>query len=267
MRVLRLLVLPVVVVALLAFGASYDLPAPPEPRLSGPELGWIAAFRDWAAAPLAERCGRLLAKAPSDRLGRVRSDLLSACREELPRNRKLRSREARGRLVALLVDRRPLPTSGELVGSSRIEPTLGAALTALAGNRPVHVRCWSQADWHVVRAEESALTGARPAVTSFWLPSTRTLNLQGVDCGPLVLLARGEQPQARARRTDAALALWAAAGAAESVSRQPCVAPAGLATTLGVGARFAVGLAAWARAELGPLLPAPSRRCRTSRPS
>ena len=267
MRFARWLVLPVVVVGLIAFGATYDVPGPPEPRLSAGELAWLAAFRGWAAAPLAQRCGRTLAAAPTDRLGDLRHDLLGACREQDPRERRLRSREARGGLTSLLVDRRPLPVSGEPVGSSRIEPRLGAAVSSLAGGRPVEVRCWSQADWQVVRAEEAALTGTRVRVPSFWLPSVRSLNLQGVDCGPLVLFARGLQPRARARRADLALALWAVAAAAESASARPCVPPAVLATALGVNGRYAVGLATWARAELAPLLPPPSRRCRTSRPS
>jgi hypothetical protein len=267
MRFARGLVLPVVVVGLIAFGATYDVPRPPEPRLAAGELTWLASFRDWAAAPLAERCGRELATAPTDRLGDIRDDLLGACRELEPRERLTRSREARGELTSLLVDRRPLPVSGELVGSSRIEPTLGAALTALAGGRPVEVRCWSQADWRIVRAEEAALTGTQAGLPAFWLPSTRTLNLQGVDCGPLVLLARGLEPRARARRADLALALWVVTAAAEAASARPCVAPATLATALGASGRYAVGLATWARAELGPLLPPPSRRCRTSRPS
>ena len=267
MRLLRLLALPVLVVALLAFGATYDVPEPPPPRLSAAELGWIAGLRVWLASPLPGRCRAEPAAAPTGRLGDARDALVDACRETVTARMLARSREARAGLAALLLDRRPLPVSGELVGSSRIEPTLGAALGALAGGRPVTVRCWSQADWRVVRAEEAALTGAPGAVASFWLPSTRTLNLQGVDCGPLILLARGQQPRTPARRTDSALALWVAAEAAEAVSRQPCVAPEGLATTLGVGARYAVGLAAWARGELGPLLPPPSRRCRTSRPS
>jgi hypothetical protein len=261
------LVLPVVVVGLIAFGATYDVPGPPEPRLSAGELTWLASFRQWSASPPAERCRRSPAEAPTDRLADVRADLLAACREREPSERLARSREVRGELTSLLVDRRPLPVSGEPVGSSRIEPTLGAAVTKLAGGRPVEVRCWSQADWQVVRAEESALTGTRADVPSFWLPSTRTLNLQGVDCGPLVLLAGGLQPRSRARRADLALALWGAAAAAESASARPCVPPAVLATALGASGRYAVGLVAWARAELAPLLPLPSRRCRTSRPS
>ena len=267
MRFARALVLPVVVLGLIAFGATYDVPGPPEPRLSAGEVAWLSSFRDWAAAPLAERCGHPLDAAPTGRLGDVRDDLFGACREEEPSERLTRSRQARGELASLLVDRRPLPVSGELVGSSRVEPTLGAAVTQLAGRRPVEVRCWSQADWQVVRAEEAALTGTRAGVPAFWLPSERSLNLQGVDCGPLVLLARGLQPRARARRADLALALWAVAAAAESASARPCVAPATLATALGASGRYAVGLATWARAELGPLLPPPSRRCRTSRPS
>jgi hypothetical protein len=267
MRFARLLVLPVAVAGLIAFGATYDVPGPPEPRLSAGELAWLASFRDWAAEPLAERCGRMLAAAPSDRLDDARDDLLGACREREPRERLTQARQARGELTSLLVDRRPLPVSGELVGSSRIEPKLGAAMTELAGGRPVEVRCWSQADWQVVRAEEAALTGTRAGLPFFWLPSARSLNLQGVDCGPLALLARGLQPRTRARRADLALALWAAAAAAESASARPCVPPAVLATALGASGRYAVGLVAGARAELGPLLPPPSRRCTTSRPS
>ena len=63
MRFARLLVLPVAVAGLIVFGATYDVPGPPEPRLSAGELAWLASFRDWAAEPLAERCGRTLAAA------------------------------------------------------------------------------------------------------------------------------------------------------------------------------------------------------------
>jgi hypothetical protein len=186
----------------------------------------------------------------------------------VPARALARFRAARRRLAAELRDRRPLPVSGGLVGTSRIEPRLGSALTSLAAaRRPVEVRCWSQADWRAVRAEEGALTGVSPGRPFRWLPVERSLQLQGVHCGPLVRLAAGDRPRSRGRRADLALSLWVAAAAAESFSARPCVRPAEVATALGTGGRYAVSLVAAARADLGPVLPAPSRRCRTSRPS
>lgn len=266
MRFLRLLLLPAVVAGLLLFGATYDVPGPPPPRLSAAELAWIDGVRGWLDAPPPGRCAVRLATAPSGRLDDVRGDLLDACGEQEPERALERSREARGRLAAELVDRRPLPVSAELVGTSRIEPRLSAAVTRLAGGRPVEVRCWSQSDWRVVLAEEAALTGVRRPRESFWLPGERSLHVQGVHCGPLVRLALGVQPRSRARRADLAVALWAGAAAAESAARR-CVPPAVFATAVGAAGRYAVGLVRWARRELGPLVPSPSRRCTTSRPS
>jgi hypothetical protein len=266
-RILRLLALPAVVAGLVAFGWTYDVPQAPPGSLSTTELGWIGGLRDWLATPLPARCGTAIAEAPTGRLGRIRDLLRDACEEAAPARRLERTREARRRLAAELRDRRTLPVSGELVGASRIEPRLGEAMTQLAAGRRVEVRCWSQADWHAVLAEEAALTGAPPARVFLWLPAERSLQLQGVHCGPLVRLALGERPRARGRRADLAVALWVAATAAESFSRRPCVPPAVLATALGSPGRFAVELVSAARAELGPLLTAPSRRCRTSRPS
>ena len=266
MRLIRLLALPAVVAGLLVFGATYDVPEPPPPRLSGVELAWIGALRGWLRTPLPERCRAEPVAAPTGRLDDVRDDFVAACRETEPARMLARSRDARARLAAQLLDRRSLAVSGGLVGTSRVEPRLSAVMTRLAGGRPVEVRCWSQADWRSVRAEEEALTGARPSAW-YWLPRERLLQLQGVDCGPLVLLARGGPPSARGRRTDLALSLWTAAAAAEAFSRQACVTPAVLATSLGAPRGEAVDLVRWARAELAPLLPGPSRRCRTSRPS
>ena len=267
MRIVRLLVLPVLVAALVAFGWAYDLPQPPPGPLSAAELRWISGVRGWLAAPLPARCGQALATAPTGRLARVRGDLRGACDETVPARAVERSRQARRRLASELRDRKPLPVNGELVGTSRIEPRLGATMTRLAGGRRVEVRCWSQADWRAVAAEEAALTGARLGRQFFWLPAERSLQLQGVHCGPLVRLAGGERPRARGRRADLSVALWVAAGAAESFSRRPCVPPAVLATSLGSPGSYAVDLVGAARAELAPLLPPASRRCRTSRPS
>ncbi len=260
--------LPGLVAALVAFGWAYDLPQPPPGPLSETELGWIAGVRVWLATPLPARCREPLPEAPSGRLDRVAEDFRSACDETVPARALERSREARRRLAAELRDRRPLPVSGRLVGTSRIEPRLGAAMTALAaGGRRVEVRCWSQADWRAVVAEEAALTGAPSGRSFVWLPSERSLQLQGVDCGPLVRLAAGDRPRSGGRRVDLALALWVATAAAESFSARPCVPPAVLATALGANGRYAVDLVAAARSDLAPVLPPPSRRCRTSRPS
>ena len=267
MRVVRALLLPAFVAGLVVFGATYDVPAPPPPPLSAAELGWLEAVREWLREPLPGRCSAVLAEAPSDRLGDVRSDFLDACEEADPVRALVLSREARARLASELRSRRPLAASGGLVARSRVEPRLGRALTVLAGGRPVRVRCWTQADWRAVRAEEVALAGGREEVASFWLPRERSLHLQGVDCGPLVRLALGVQPSSSGRRSDLAMSLWTAAAAAEHVSVRPCVPPARLALLLGASREYAFELVRFARRELAPLLPPASRRCRTSRPS
>src|SRR5215203_1842194 len=184
MRVVKALVLPLVVVALIAFGATYDLPQPPPGPLDAAELRWIAHARDWLAVAVPARCDEELAAAPTDRLEDVRDDLRAACETTDPARARAGFRAARSRLAATLRDRRPLPLSGALVGTSRIEPRLGAAITRLAGGRVVEVRCWSQADWRDVLAEEAALTGLRATRAAVWLPRERSLQLQGTDCGP-----------------------------------------------------------------------------------
>src|SRR6187200_85910 len=267
MRVVKALVLPLVVVALIAFGATYDLPQPPPGPLDAAELRWIGRARDWLAVAVPARCDDELVAAPSDRLGAVRDDLRASCEKTDPAQARAGFRAARSRLAGTLRDRRPLPVTAALVGTSRVEPRLGAAVTRLAGGRAVEVRCWSQADWRAVLAEEAALTGSRATRAAVWLPRERSLQLQGTDCGPLVLLARSGLPSARGRRTDLAVALWTVAAAAESVSRRPCVPPAVLATALGARGGDTVELVRQARVELAPLLPPASRRCRTSRPS
>jgi hypothetical protein len=267
MRVVRALLLPAVVAALVVFGWTYEVPGPPPPPLGEEEVAWVAIVRDWLREPLPERCSTPLGASPTERLERIRDGLVDACDEEDPARALRRSREARARLVAELRDRRELDELTGLVASSRVEPRLGEAMTALAAGAAVQVRCWSQADWRAVRAEEEALTGSRAERDSFWLPRERSFHLQNVHCGPLVRLVHGEQPRARGRRVDLALALWATAAAAESFSRRPCVPPARLAMLLGAPRGYAFGLVRFARRELAPLLPVASRRCRTSRPS
>ena len=143
-----------------------------------------------------------------------------------------------------------------------MEPRPSRALTTIAADDGrVEVRCWAQTDWRGVLAEEPALTGASARRDWIWLPEERSLQLQGVHCGPLVRLAAGEQPRLRGRRVDAALALWTAAGAAESVSARPCLPPARLALVLGAGRGYILDLVRFAWRELAPLLPPPSRRC------
>jgi hypothetical protein len=268
MRVVRALVLPAAVAALLLFGWTYDVPGPPPPPLSGAELVWVAAVRDWLRTPAVKRCATRLPPAPTGRLEPIGGSFADACEEQDPARAAVTLREARARLVGQLRDRRELLVESGLSGRSRIEPRLGQALTAIAaGGGPVEVRCWAQTDWRGVLAEESALTGAAPSREWIWLSAERSLQLQGVHCGPLVRLAAGEQPRARGRRVDLALALWTAAVAAENVSLRPCLPPARLALVLGASRQYAFGLVRLARRELRPVLPAPSRRCRTSRPS
>jgi hypothetical protein len=267
MRVVRALVLPAFVAVLVLFGLTYPVPGPPPPPLSAAELGWVASVRDWLREPLPARCNSALAEAPTSRLEPAADAFSEACAETDPVRRLARSRAARARLVAELRDRRELPVAAGLVGVSRIEPRLGEALTSISADGPVEVRCWAQADWRVVQAEESALTGVGSRGEAFWLPGERSLHLQGLHCGPLVRLAAGEQPRPRAARADLALALWTAAAAAERVSLRPCVPPARLAMLLGAPRGYAVGLVRFAYRELGPVLPPVSRRCRTSRPS
>ena len=268
MRVVRALVLPLLVAGLLIFGWAYDVPGPPPGPLDEAELGWISAARSWLREPLAERCRTALAEAPTGRLDRVAGAFEDACDEPDPVRALARSREARALLAAELRDRQPLPVSDGLVGTSRIEPRLGRAMRVLARGRPVQVRCWSQSDWRAVRAEEAALTGIASLRREwFWLRQPRSLHLQGVHCGPLVLLAKGVQPRARGARADLAIALWTAAAAAESVSSRPCVPPARLALLLGAPRGYAFGLVRFARSELGPILPPPGRRCLTARES
>jgi hypothetical protein len=267
MRVARALLLPGIVAGLIAFGWTYEVPGPPPPPLSDAELGWVGQVRDWLREPLPVRCAGALADAPTDRLDEIRRAFRDACDEADPAEALVRSREARARLAAELRSRRDLEAESGLVARSRVEPRLGKALTVLGGGRPVEVRCWAQADWRAVRAEEAALTGGRFETDSFWLPHERSLHLQGVHCGPLVRLSLGQQPRARGRRVDLSLALWTVARAAERFSTRPCVPPARLAMLLDSPRGYAVGIVRFARSELGPLLPAASRRCRTSRPS
>jgi hypothetical protein len=265
MRVIRWLVLPLLVAGLLVFGWTYDVPEPPPGPLAETELGWIAAARAWLREPLPARCSVALADAPTKRLDRVAGAFEDACEEPDPALALARSREARALLAGELRDRRPLPVSDGLVGTSRIEPRLGRALRVLARGRRVQVRCWSQSDWQRVRAEEAALAGVATLRREwFWLPSRRSLHLQGIHCGPLVLLAKGVQPQARGARADLAIALWTASAAAESVSARPCVPPARLAMLLGASRGYAFGLVRFARRELEPVLPPAGRRCLTA---
>ena len=126
----------------------------------------------------------------------------------------------------------------------------------------MEVRCWAQSDWRWVLAEEAALTGASRRREAIWLPGERSLQLQGVHCGPLVQLALGRQPRRRPQRVDLALALWTVAGAA-----RPCVLPGRLATVLGAPRRYVVGLERFATGELAPLLPPVADRCAVSRPT
>jgi hypothetical protein len=268
MRVVRALVLPVLIAILLIFGWTYDVPGPPPGPLTEVELVWVSAARAWLREPLAARCRTALAEAPTGRLDRIADAFTAAC-DEPDRTRALaRSREARALLAAELRDRQRLPVSDGLVGTSRIEPRLGRVLRVLARGRPVQVRCWAQADWRAVRAEEAALTGIASLRREwFWLPRQRSLHLQGIHCGPLVRLAKGVQPQARGARADLAIALWTAAAAAESVSARPCVPPARLALLLGAPRGYAFGLVRFARRELGPVLPPAGRRCLTARAS
>jgi hypothetical protein len=268
MRVVRTLVLPAVVVALVLYGWTYDVPGPPPPPLSDAELGWVAEVRGWLSEPQAERCAAGLAPAPTERLEDVGDAFADACEEQDPARATQRLREARARLTAQLRARRELLVEGGLSGRSRVEPRLSEALTALAGeDGPVEVRCWAQSDWRGVVAEEAALTGAASSREWIWLPGARSLQLQGVHCGPLVRLAAGEQPRPRGRRVDLALALWTVAVAAENVSVRPCLPPGRLALVLGAPRGYAFGLVRFAWRELGPVLSSPSRRCRTSRPS
>jgi hypothetical protein len=269
MRVVRALVLPAAVAALALFGWTYDVPGPPPPPLSGAELAWVAAARDWLRTPVAQRCATPPPPpAPTGRLELIGGSFADACEEQDPARAAVRLREARARLAGELRDRQELLVEGGLSGRSRVEPRLGEALEALAADGgPVEVRCWAQADWRGVLAEESALTGAAPRREWIWLPAERSLQLQGVHCGPLVRLAAGEEPRARGRRVDLALALWSAAVAAENVSLRPCVPAARLALVLGGARGYVFGLVRFARRELRPVLPRPSRRCRTSRPS
>jgi hypothetical protein len=267
MRVARALVLPAIIAGLIAFGVTYDVPGPPPPPLSAAELGWVGQAREWLREPLPGRCSDSLGAAPTDRLDDIRAAFLAACDETDPARALARSREARARLASELRTRRELAAQTGLVARSRVEPRLGEAMTVLAGGRPVEVRCWAQADWRAVRAEETALAGGPLEIDSFWLPQARSLHLQGVHCGPLVRLALGQQPRARGRRVDLSLALWTVAAAAERLSARPCVPPARLAMLLGATRGYAVGLVRFARRELDPVLPPASRRCRTSRPS
>jgi hypothetical protein len=265
MRFVRVAALPVFVGALLLFGWTYDVPGPPEPPLSDAEIGWVAAASGWLREPATERCAEPVAEPPSERLGGLAGDLRAACGAD---DRREAFDEAAAQLAGELRSRRELQEEGGLSARSRVEPVLGEAFTVLGGSRPVEVRCWTQADWRGVRAEESALAGAPPPATDWlFVPERRAIQLQGVHCGPLVRLALGEQPRGRGRRADLALALWTAAAAAESVSLRPCVPPARLALVLGAARPYAVALARFAWRELRPALPAPSRRCTTSRPS
>lgn len=267
MRVVRALALPAIVAGLLVFGLTYPVPRPPPPPLSAAELGWVATVRDWLRAPPEVRCARSLPAPPSSRLAAAGDGFADACVETDPVARIERSRQARAELVSVLADRRDLPVAAGLVGSSRIEPRLGEALTSISGMGPVQVRCWAQADWRVVQAEESALTGMRSRGDAFWLRGERALQLQSLTCGPLVRLAHGAQPRARGARADLAVSLWTVAAAAEQVSRRPCVPPARVAMLLGAPRGYAVGLVRFANRELRPVLPSASRRCTTSRPS
>jgi hypothetical protein len=262
MRIVRLLALPAAVAALLAFGWTYDVPGPPPPPLSGAEVGWVAAVREWLKMPPAERCATALEEAPSDRLGSVEDAFADACAEEGSARAAERMRAARARLVGELRDRRELVVEGGLSGRSRIEPRLGEVLTALGEGGPVEVRCWAQSDWRGVLAEEAALTGVTRPREAIWLPAERSLQLQGLHCGPLVQLGLGRQPRRRAQRVDLALALWTVAGAAE-----PCLLPSRLAMALGAPRGYVVGLERFASRDLGPLLPPVGERCARSQPT
>jgi hypothetical protein len=254
MRIVRALALPAAAAALVVFGWTYDVPGPPPPPLSPAEVGWVAVVRDWLRSPPRERCREPLAVAPSERLGRVADGFADACREEEPGRAAELVADARERLVAELRDRRDLVVEGGLSGRSRIEPRLGEALTTLGDGGPVEVRCWTQADWRGVLTEEAALTGAPARREAIWLPGERSLQLQGVHCGPLVQLALGRQPRRRAPRVDLALALWTIARSAK-----PCVLPSRLAAALGAPRGYVLGLVRFAYRELGPILPSLSR--------
>jgi hypothetical protein len=268
MRVVRALVLPAFVAALVLYGWTYDVPGPPPLPLSGAELRWVADVRGWLGEAEEVRCATSLAPAPTERLEAIGDDLARSCEDEDPARAAQRLREARSELSGELRTRRDLLVEGGLSGRSRVEPRLSGALTAIAWeDAPVEVRCWAQADWHGVLAEESALTGAAASREWIWLPGERSLHLQGVHCGPLVRLARGEQPRPRGRRVDLALALWTVAAAAENVSSRPCLPPGRLALVLGTPRGYAFALVRFAWRELAPVLPPPSLRCRTSRPS
>ena len=95
-------------------------------------------------------------------------------------------------LDTLMRARGPLPRLGGSATRSRVEPTLTRVAEHVADGRSVEVRCWSAEDWHLVLAEEEALTNGQltvDTVGAFALRATGAVHLQQSDCAILGRLA------------------------------------------------------------------------------
>ena len=274
-------------VAALAAGAWWwlgDRSEPDRPPLSAAELRWVSEASARLELAPGPACADDLPEAPSDRLEDVREQLADAC-EQLARStdpevsgadRRDAAAEARsGRAAAAalleseLVSRRPLPLAGGLFGISRVEPRLGRAASETLG-RQVEVRCWSQGDWEAVVREEAAYqrrSVLAPGIGAFALPDRGALQVQSVDCGPLVRLARGNLPTSNGRRFELAQALGVFAYAFARLRAEPGAEPvcsavwaySDLARALGAPTEEARSLARLYVEEVGPLLPETAR--------
>jgi hypothetical protein len=216
----RLAAIAVVAIALVGCGGSKPLHAS-----AAKEQAWVSSTQDWLAVESFDGnfrgCDRRLAHkvGPSpardlqpldSAVGRMCADFARAYRDldaAFKRNdadlyqrsqKEMHRAEAQIVPVRALVDEwHPgssggLPTKGGEVESSRIEPRLSAAASAVA-RTPVTVRCWSKDDWprisRVARAEGAGAVVAELAGLAD--PVAETIDLSPEGCRDLVMLTYG----------------------------------------------------------------------------
>jgi hypothetical protein len=209
-------------VTLLALLAGCGGASKPLHASSAREQAWVSSAQDWLAVESFQGnfrgCDRRLAGkvGPSpardlqpldSAVGRMCSDFARAYRDldaSFKRNdadlyqrsqNEMHRAERQIAPVRALVDAwHPgssggLPTRGGAVESSRIEPRLSAAASAVA-HTPVTVRCWSEGDWprikRVARAEGAGAVVADLAGLADG--TTETIDLSPEGCRDLVLL-------------------------------------------------------------------------------
>lgn len=164
-------------------GGSWATPA---------ELAWLRTAGRWETGVLRrlDRCGPMLAPAPTSRLGQARDTFARACAQ-------LAREDTRGAMQSFVEanqllppgEARDLPVIAGTSLVSRVEPRFGRIASVLAG-KDVEARCWSRRDWAQLMQEESAFTGGQlgPGTLGFAGISGNRVNLAPDVCSALVEL-------------------------------------------------------------------------------